>query len=188
MVGPFSTARLLLRPFTLADLDDVWAYQRRPEVARFMSWSARDREQSRRSLEQIIREDGLRVEGDCLALAVVLRDTGRVVGHVELVWRSRAHRRGELGYVLDPRHQGHGYATEAATEMLRYGFEEFGLHRIVARCNTRNTASARLMERLGMRREAHFRECAFGKGEWRDEYVYALLRTEWTRTPHQRGG
>ncbi|MFI6820682.1 GNAT family N-acetyltransferase [Micromonospora sp. NPDC050187] len=188
MVGPFSTARLVLRTFTLDDLDDVWAYQRQPEVARFMSWSARDREQSRRSLEQMVREDGLRAEGDCLALAVVRRDTGRVVGHVELVWRSREHRRGELGYVLDPRHQGHGYATEAATALLRYGFEEFGLHRIVARCSARNTTSARLAERLGMRREAHFRECAFGKEEWRDEYVYAMLRAEWTRTAHRRGG
>ncbi|XTZ18750.1 GNAT family N-acetyltransferase [Micromonospora echinospora] len=188
MVGPFCTSRLILRTFTPGDLDDVWAYQRRPEVARFMSWSARDREQSRCSLQQMVREDGLRVEGDCLTLAVVRRDTGRVVGQVELVWRSREHRRGELGYVLDPRHQGHGYATEAATEMLRYGFETSGLHRIVARCATRNIASARLMERLGMRREAHFRECAFGKGEWRDEYVYALLRADWTRTAHRRGG
>jgi RimJ/RimL family protein N-acetyltransferase len=181
MVEPFSTARLVLRTFTPDDLDDVWAYQRQPEVARFMSWAARDREQSRRSVEQMVREDGLRAEGDCLALAVVRRDTGRVVGHVELVWRSREHRQGEVGYVLDPRHQGHGYATEAAAAMLRYGFEEFGLHRIVARCASRNTASARLAERLGMRREAHLRECAFNKGEWRDEYVYAILRAEWTR-------
>ncbi|MEV4759411.1 GNAT family N-acetyltransferase [Micromonospora sp. NPDC049559] len=175
---PIVTSRLLLRPFTVDDVDDVWAYQRQPEVARFMAWEPRDRERSARSVEQMTGEDVLAREGDCLTLAVVWPETGTVVGQVELVWLSEEHRQGEIGYVFSPRYQGRGLATEAATELLRMGFREFGLHRIIARCSARNEASARLMERLGMRREAHFVHNARHKGEWKEELVYAMLEHE----------
>lgn len=177
--NPLTLARVVLRPFTAGDADDVWAYQRRPDVAHHMLWEPRDREQSRQSLEQMIREDGLSKEGDCLTLAVVEPQVGRVVGQVELVWLSEAHRQGEIGYVLNPEYQGRGLATEATAELLRWGFDELDLHRIVGRCHALNTASARLMERLGMRREAHFVANSFVKGGWRDELVYALLQHEW---------
>ncbi|MBM0258068.1 GNAT family N-acetyltransferase [Micromonospora sp. 4G55] len=125
------------------------------------------------------RPGALRAEGDVLNLALVLRETGAVIGDVLLIWTSVAHRQGEIGYVLHPDHAGHGYATEAAREMLRLGFDELGLHRIVGRLDARNTASARVLERLGMRREAHLRENELVKGEWTDEAVYALLAREW---------
>lgn len=175
---PLSTARLVLRPFTAEDVDDVWAYQRQPGVARHLLWEARDREQSRIAVQQMMLEDALLRDGDCLTLAAVCPDSGTVVGQVELVWLSSEHRQGELGYIFNPDHQGRGLATEAARAMLRLGFGELGLHRIVGRCVARNTASAALMERLGMRREAHFLGSAFIKGEWRDEYVYALLASD----------
>ncbi len=81
--------------------------------------------------------------------------------------------------MLHPDQHGRGYGREATLEMLRLGFEGLGLHRIIGRCDARNDTSARLMERLGMRREAHFRENEWVKGEWCDEYVYALLAAEW---------
>jgi RimJ/RimL family protein N-acetyltransferase len=80
---------------------------------------------------------------------------------------------------VHPDHQGHGYATEATGLVLRLGFEELGLHRIVGRLDARNVASAGVLERLGMRREAHLRENEFVKGEWVDELVYAMLASEW---------
>jgi RimJ/RimL family protein N-acetyltransferase len=86
--------------------------------------------------------------------------------------------------VLHPDHHGQGYGREAAVEVLRLGFEGLGLHRIIGRCDAHNHASARLLERLGMRREAHFRENEFFKGEWADEYVYALLANEWQANEH----
>jgi RimJ/RimL family protein N-acetyltransferase len=178
-VTPIVTARLVLRPFTRDDVDDVWAYQRLPEVARHMLWEPRDRRQTRAAVEQMVAERALVEQGDCLSLAVVWPDAGRVVGQVELVWSSRDNRLGELGYVFNPEYHGRGLATEAAREVLRLGFEDLDLHRIVGRCSARNGASAKLMERLGMRREAHFVEAALIKGDWRDEYVYAMLQREW---------
>jgi RimJ/RimL family protein N-acetyltransferase len=175
---PIVTARLILRPFTLADLDDVWAWQSHPDVARFMLWEPRDRERSRKSVEQMVAEDRLIGEGDCLSLAVEWSEPNRVVGSVELVWVSESDRQGEIGFVVHPDFQGRGVAAEAAARMLRLGFEELGLHRIVGRCDARNTGSWRLMARLGMRREAHRVESRRFKGEWCDEFEYAILRRE----------
>jgi RimJ/RimL family protein N-acetyltransferase len=95
------------------------------------------------------------------------------------MWVSREHRQGEIGYVFHPDHGGSGYATEAAEVMLRLGFDQLGLHRVIGRLDGRNTASARVLQRLGMRREAHFTQNEFYKGEWADEVVYAMLEDEW---------
>jgi RimJ/RimL family protein N-acetyltransferase len=120
-------------------------------------------------------------EGGSLNLAAVLRDGGILVGDVVLFWRSREHRAGEVGFIFHPDHGGRGLATEVTEEMHRLGFEGLGLHRIIGRCDRRNAGSARLMERLGMRREAHFGRNQLIKGEWADELVYALLEEEWQR-------
>jgi RimJ/RimL family protein N-acetyltransferase len=102
-----------------------------------------------------------------------------MIGGVSLLWASDVHKQGEIGFMLHPDHQGRGYAREALLVVLQLGFEEIDLHRIYGRCDGRNEASARLMERLGMRREAHLRENEFVKGEWTDELVYALLASDW---------
>ncbi|MGX6606616.1 GNAT family N-acetyltransferase [Micromonosporaceae bacterium Da 78-11] len=177
---PLRTERLLLRPFMADDLDEVWAYQREPEVSRYMqNWEPRDRERTRVAVTQMVRENDLLGEGDCLSLAVVLEPTGAVIGQVELVWLSEQHRQGEIGYVFNPAYQGRGLATEAARVMLGLGFEQMRLHRIIGRCDARNRASAGLLERLGMRQEAHFVGNTTGTDGWRDELVFAMLGAEW---------
>jgi RimJ/RimL family protein N-acetyltransferase len=130
-------------------------------------------------LETKVGQRALEDEGQVLALAAVLRETGTVVGEVSLHWLSRRHRQGEIGFVFHPRYQGRGLATEAAGVMLGLGFDGLGLHRLVGRCDALNLASARLMERLGMRREAHFVHNEIFKGSWGDELVYAMLEDEW---------
>ncbi|MEU2611461.1 GNAT family protein [Micromonospora sp. NPDC007271] len=175
---PICTPRLTLRPVTLDDLDDVHAYQCRPDVVRWMlDARPRTREESGASVAAMAGEDVLRAEGDCLTLAVAI-DAG-VIGNVELVWRSQLHRTAELGYVFHPDHGGRGLATEAATALLDWGFSEMGLHRIYGRCHARNEASARLMTRIGMRREAHHVESYLFRGEWADQLVFAILAREW---------
>jgi RimJ/RimL family protein N-acetyltransferase len=85
----------------------------------------------------------------------------------------------DIGFTLSPEHQGHGYATEAVRLLLAYLFTARGKHRIIAYCDSRNAASAALLERVGMRREGHLRESTWAKGEWTDDLVYALLQHEW---------
>jgi RimJ/RimL family protein N-acetyltransferase len=176
---PLQTARLTLRPFGAEDLDDLFAFHSLPAVARFLYWESRDREEAREALARKLSQTRLAAEGDTLCLAVVLPDTGTVIGEVSLGWQSREHRQGELGYVFHPGYGGRGYATEAARAVLALGFDGLGLHRIYGRCDADNAPSYRLMARLGMRREAHFVHNEWFKGAWSSELVYALLRDEW---------
>lgn len=179
---PIETARLLLRPFTMDDLDALYAIQSRAGVTRYLYWEPRSREEVRESLAARTRYTALDAEGDTLVLALERRDSGAMIGDVNLHWLSATHQQGEFGFVLHPDHHGQGFGREAAVEMLRFGFEQMRLHRIIGRCDGRNEASAHLMERLGMRREAHLRENEFVKGEWCDELVYAMLTKEWQAT------
>lgn len=176
---PLETERLHLRAFEAADLDALHAFERREDVARFLYTEPLTRDEVRAALERRVRMLGFDEDSDALRLAVVLRETGALIGDVSLRRTSREHLQGELGYAFNPEHHGHGYATEAARVMLRLGFEEAGLHRIVGRLEPRNVASARVLGRLGMRREAHLVENEFVKGEWQSELIYAMLATEW---------
>ncbi|MFB6807741.1 GNAT family N-acetyltransferase [Streptomyces sp. NPDC056387] len=176
---PLVTDRLILRPFRPGDAEDVCDYQRRPDVARFMRWEPRGPQDVRVAVEQMARETEPASDGDCLSLAVVEPGTDRVIGQVELVLLSVEHRQGELGYVFHPAHQGKGFATEAAAAVLGVAFDVLGLHRVIGRCHASNTASAGLLERLGMRQEARFIGTELFKGAWRDDLVYAMLRREW---------
>ena len=96
-----------------------------------------------------------------------------------LFWHNREHGGGEIGYVLSPDFGGHGYATEAVYALLRLGFDELGLHRIVARVDERNEDSAKLARRLGMRQEARLVHNELFKGEWSTELDFAMLADEW---------
>ncbi|OLF13578.1 GNAT family N-acetyltransferase [Actinophytocola xanthii] len=176
---PIETVRLTLRPFVAEDLDALHAYQKLPEVARYLYNDPRDLAASREALKRRMAVTALEKPGEVLVLAVVLRETGELVGEVNLGWHSAEHRQGEFGFVFNPAFHGNGYAGEAAVEMLRLGFEGLGLHRIVGRCDGRNTSSAKLMARLGLRREAHFVQNEIVKGQWTDEIVYAMLEEEW---------
>jgi RimJ/RimL family protein N-acetyltransferase len=176
---PVTTERLLLRPHRLEDLGDLLVYHSDPEVVRYIPWPVRSRAETRAALEKRIEQGTVVEEGQWLVLAIVLRDSGRVIGEVLLKYDSETDARGELGYAIARDVAGNGYATEAATAMLSLGFEDFGLHRIVASLDARNTASAHLLERLGMRREALHLSDAFFKNEWIDTLVYAILAEEW---------
>ena len=176
---PIETSRLLLRPFVAEDLDALFDMRSRPEVTRYLYWEPATLDEVRPELDRRRRMRTLEEEGGDLHLAAVLREDGTVVGDVSLDWLSAKHRQGEIGFVFHPDHQGRGLAREAATEMLRLGFEVFDLHRIIGRCDARNDASAGLMRRLGMRQEAHFVQNELFKGEWGDELVFAMLASEW---------
>lgn len=176
---PIATARLHLRPFGDEDVADVHAFYSLPEVARFLYWEPRTLAETELVLQRKQGQTALSEAGTTLALGVALQATNRIIGEVTLLWHSAEHRQGEIGFVFNPQFQGQGYATEAALAMLALGFEGLHLHRIYGRCDALNVPSFKLMERLGMRREAHFIHNEIFKGQWGDELVYAMLETEW---------
>jgi RimJ/RimL family protein N-acetyltransferase len=176
---PIATERLLLRPLTPADADALVAYRGRADVCRYVPFEPMDKQAIVDRLAGMWQHTDLTDEGQGLTLGVELARTGQLVGDVILFWRSREHSGGEVGYVFNPEFAGHGYATEAARAMLRLGFEELGLHRIVARLDERNDASAAVARRLGMRQEARLVDNEIFKGEWSTELQFALLAREW---------
>jgi len=176
---PIRTERLLIRPYAAGDVDALYAYQRLSEVHRYLYSEPRSRAEVQTMVAERVGAGSLTGAGQACHLVAGLAGTGELVGDCVLFWHSEEHAQGEIGYVLNPAHHGRGLATEAATALLRLGFEGLGMHRITGRLDARNTASARVLERIGMRREAHLVENEFVKGEWTDELIYAVLRAEW---------
>jgi RimJ/RimL family protein N-acetyltransferase len=175
---PIETERLHLRRFVPDDLEALHEIYSDPGVVRYLYEDVRSLDEVRALLDRKRAQTSLSREGDALAVALVARETGRLVGNVVLQWVSEAHRQGEIGFVMHPAEQGRGYATEAARPLLAYAFDELRLHRVVGRTEARNAGSARVLEKLGMRREAHLVENEWVKGEWQSELVYAILARE----------
>lgn len=118
-------------------------------------------------------------EGGKIVLALDL--DGQVIGDVTMKFGPLINHQGEIGWIVHPDHSGQGYATEAARAFIATAFGEWSLHRIFAQLDPRNTASARLCERLGMRKEAHLREESWFKGGWGDLSIYGILAREWAQ-------
>jgi RimJ/RimL family protein N-acetyltransferase len=174
---PIRTERLILRRFDGGDLDAFHAYHSLPETARFLPGPAKTYMQS---MERVGRYANFvfEKEGDWVALAIEAADDGGLQGEVVLKWLPGCGQ-GEVGWTLAPDGRGKGYGTEAAAAMLRLGFEELGMHRIEARLDELNTASAELCCRLGMRQEARHVDKWHYKGQWATELIYAVLADEW---------
>jgi len=168
-------------------MDEVDTYYRLrsdPEVAGFLySYPmTRDEAESKlRSCRSVITEPG-----QWLNVAVEVAATGEVAGDVGIEWTSDIHRLAEIGYTLFADHRGRGYATEAGTAMVGLAFTGLGAHRVCGHLDDRSTASARVLERLGMRFEAHFVENEWVKGEWTDDVVYAVIAPEWAARQSRR--
>ncbi|MFI6827791.1 MULTISPECIES: GNAT family N-acetyltransferase [unclassified Kribbella] len=178
---PIETDRLTLRRYRDTDYDDLLKLQSNPDVTRFLLYDPKTPEQVKESLAGRLADVPMDTDGQALTVAVILRETGRHVGEVSLFVRNAEHRGGEIGFVFHPEFHGRGFAAEASVELLRIGFEELGMHRIIGRLDATNTGSANLLKRLGMRHEATFVKNEFLKGRWTDEAVFAMLAEEWDK-------
>ena len=177
--APLRTDRLVLRPHVTGDLEDLVVFHADPDVVRWTPWEVKDRAATEEFLAGRLTKDRWREPGDWLVLAIERADSGRVVGEVLLKWEGPG--QGELGFALAADQHGLGLAHEAAAAVLRLAFDDLGLHRVIGVTVDANSASNRLLERLGMTREAHLVESFWFKGAWASEYVYALRAEEWRR-------
>ena len=182
-----STTRLVLREFEEEDWRATHLYESDPEVVRYGLHGIRTPEESRDYIRRV-RELSLETPRPVYDLAVVEREGGRLIGRCGLRITDRESREGTLWYILHRAEWGRGYITEAAERVLDFAFGPLGLHRIFGDCDPRNPGSFRVMEKLGMRREAHFRQNVFIKGEWCDTFIYAVLDQEWRARAARAGG
>lgn len=168
------TDRLVLRPFEETDAEGLHAYLGDEEVVRYEPYGVMTLEECR--LEAVRRASDEAFWAVCLA-------DGTLIGNLYLSGADEFGTR-EIGYVFARAHWHHGYAAEAARRLMAYAFEHLGTRRMIALCDTRNTASRALMERLGMRREGEFKQNVgfktdeHGQTIWTDSYQYAILKDE----------
>ena len=177
---PIRTARLVLRPWRALDADDLATFREMfadPGIVRFLYGDVLGPEEAAVRLAE--RSPEITGEGRWMNLAVEVADSGVVAGEVGLTWTADAHGQAEIGYSFTRAHRGFGYATEAAAALVDLAVTTLGAHRVCGRLDARNHASARVLERLGMRHEAHLVENEWVKGEWSDEAIYAVLAREW---------
>lgn len=179
---PVETDRLLLRQFASDDANRYFSYRSLPETVRYLY---RDPMTHEGSVESVAKSARLEFEtdGDIFTLAIQPKGWVELAGEVLLKLADKAAGQAELGYSLHPDATGNGFVTEAANSMLHLGFTHFKFHRIFARVDAENTASAAVAGRLGMRLEGHLIENDAFNGRWGSELVYAMLATEWDARP-----
>jgi aminoglycoside 6'-N-acetyltransferase len=173
------TKRLILRTFQDLDLGIFVGYRSDPAVAKYQGWDAPYGIEAAKTFIQEMKERHPGTRGEWYQIALELKASGEMIGDCAFHVLVQDGQQAEIGVTLSRRYQRNGYATEALTRLLEYLFRELELHRVEATCDVENLASAKLLERIGMRREGHLHENIWFKGAWGSEYTYALLKKEW---------
>ena len=178
---PLDLGDLTIRRLRHTDFADIRAIYSDSEVARYQDWEPMSDDQ----VQTLLDGQGCLIPGDAgvpLILPVVLNAEDRVIGDVVLTITAADHPQAEIGFCFHPVYQGCGLATRAVRAVIGYAFGHLGVHRVFATTDVRNERSWLLLERIGMRREGHLRQCSFIKSEWVDDYLYAVLAEEWRTT------
>lgn len=172
------TERLILREFEPEDWRAMHAYQNDPRYLRFYDRDSMSPADSQALVTVFLafRDEHPRSKTQ---LAITVADTGELIGNVGVRRDAAGHPVADVGYELSPEHWGRGYATEAALAMRDWAFTNHDLSRLHAHCIAENTASANVLEKLGMMREGLLRDHVFHKGRFWDVMLYGLLREEW---------
>ena len=179
---PIETDRLVLRTFERSDVEALAAYHALPSVQRYVVSKTRDQVEVAGALNIMRQHVSLQRPGDTITLAMIRKGDQQLIGHVSLHWSDATAGQGEVRFVINPSFAGQGFSREALSALLDLAFDHFRIHRIFARCDGRNHHSIKLMQQLGMRLEAHYREHALFQGEWDEELHFAILDREWQRS------
>lgn len=173
------TERLILRPITMADVPAIFEYASNPNVSKYVPWSVHrtiaDSEVFVK--DYILKNYENEVPEPWGATIKALGD--KIVGTAGCMWISKPWKTMELGGISAEPMWGNGYAYEASRAVLDYVYRNYDVNRIYAKCHLENVASARVMEKLGMKREGIMRACVYKEGKFIDMYCYSILRAEW---------
>ncbi|MCX6640623.1 MAG: GNAT family protein [bacterium] len=183
---PMTSRRLTLRRLLPSDGRAVYAYRSRPEEAQFQSWVPKSAHEAEDFIHRIISlEPG--IPGTWFQLAITLKDSGELIGDCGLYFPDYMPKQAELGITVSSQYWKKGYAIETLTAALDYLFGEMKLHRVYASTDPNNHPAIRLLEYLGLRKEAHFRQSLWFKNAWADDLVYATLSGEWEKRRRRLG-
>lgn len=172
------TQRLTIRDFEANDGPRIFSYHRHPEVSRFQSWGTESVDAIQTYIRGLAAADP-DTPGKWYQVGIFLRVGGKLIGDCGLRVLESEPRQAEIGITLAPEFQGQGYATEALKALLGYLLVTLGKHRVFGSVDPRNVASIKLLERVGMRKEAHFVQSLWFRDGWVDDVIFAILAEEW---------
>jgi RimJ/RimL family protein N-acetyltransferase len=180
-----TTERLILRDFFENDWETVLAYQQDPLYLRYNEWTSRTPEEVREFVQMFLHHQKQQPRLK-FQLAITLKSNNQLIGNCGVRRDSSDAHEGDIGYELNSKFWGNGYATEAARAIMHFGFSHMNLQRILAWCVADNVGSARVLEKLGMRLERRVLDHQYFKGRWWDTLSYAISYEEWQmQTSHE---
>lgn len=170
--------RIILRKFKETDIENFYKYRSNPKVSLYQGWDNYKYEQA---IEFIEKQKNFEpnIPGTWFQVAIELKNNNNLIGDCAIHTLKEDPSQVEVGFTIEPIYQGKGYAVEALRCLFDYLFNTLSKHRVIARTDARNIRSINLLEKLGMRREGYFIKNAWYKGEYTDEYLYAMLKEEW---------
>ncbi len=171
------TDRLIIRLAKPDDAEEIYSYRSDTIENRYQGWFPESVEEVRNYITNM--PVNMDIADACFQFAILAKNENRLIGDMGIIFTGHERMQVEIGCTLNKKFQGKGYATEALTAMVNCFFVTLKKHRVIASIAPRNIASIRLIERLGFRKEAHFKESYYLRGEWVDDIIYAMLRTEW---------
>ncbi|MBQ4811382.1 hypothetical protein A7985_11010 [Pseudoalteromonas luteoviolacea] len=172
----FETARLIVRPLQQSDLTDVYHSRKNPDTSKYIGDPATLEDAKLRIEEATQPWQGH--DHQKMMLAIRCKTTNQFIGELLFKFTQKQCHIGEIGYRLSSQHLGKGYAFEAASTFISSLFDQFELNKVIAVCAINNVASWRLMEKLGMRREAELRDNMYLQGSYQNSFMYSILRRE----------
>ena len=175
-----ASRRLCLRRLQGSDAETLYFYRSSPQINQYQCWRPESIEEVREFIEKQT-ELLLDTPNTWFQLAICDKDSGTMLGDCGFHFLDQNSCQSEIGFTIYTPYQGNGYAEEAATAMISYLFFELAKHRVIASVDPRNFPSVQVLERVGLRKEAHFRKSFWFDNDWVDDVVYAILADEWVR-------
>ena len=170
--------RIELRSIIISDKYDIFQYRSDPEVYKYQTWKPKTIDEIEEFINsKIVSEPN--IEGTWMQFAVCNKDDNKVIGDCGIHFLPEAPEQVEIGITIGRANQGRGMASEALNLIFEYIFHKLQKHRIIASVDPENTSSMKLMEKMKMRKEAHFKKSILINGEWVNDVIYAILAEEW---------
>jgi len=177
------TDRLILGELKPEDARTMFFYRSSPEVGKYQSWQPKSEQEVEAFIRKVNRT-GFNVKDTWCQLGIYLKNSLELIGDMGVHFLPPDDKQIEIGFTISPSHQRNGYATEAVHALLDHAFRNLGKHRVIASVDPKNTASVRLLEKMGMRKEGLFRKSIWTGADWVDDLRYGLLAEEWTGADH----
>ena len=172
------TDRLIIREFNEGDLKSIHEYASKSEVTMYLPFGPNNELDTQLFLKKVIDYQIQNPRCD-YEFAVILKQNDSLIGGCGIHVTNIKNKEASIGYCYDKKFWRNGYASEAADAIIKFGFQKLSLHRIFATCCPDNIGSAKVMEKIGMKKEGCLREHKLQRGKWRDSFIYSILEYEY---------